>query len=81
MDKDLSSCPESQAKQQEDGASSTSDSSHASGEFDSQAPLLAYTTSNQPKILKIFSLKCDKTLHIYRFGSPIIKLASTSSSN
>jgi len=81
MEKNLNSYPEGFAKGQEDGASTTSDSSHGSGEFDVQAPLLAYTTSNQPKILKIFSLKSDKTLHIYRFGSSILKVSSTSSTN
>jgi hypothetical protein len=43
------------------------------GVYDHLAPLLGYTTNANQCLLKIFSIKSDKTLHILRFSSSIIK--------
>ena len=56
---------------------STSNSSHSSqnqgGVFDHYAPLVAFTSHGQASILKVFSLNANKTVHVWRFGSAIIK--------
>jgi hypothetical protein len=65
-------------EQKGDCASTTTDGTNSiRGEFDHHAPLLAYCQAYQPKILKIYSLRNDKTLHVFRFGSPIIKVQSS----
>ena len=43
------------------------------GVYDNEAPLIGYTTTQNEDMLKIYSLKSDKSLHILRFGSAVIK--------
>jgi len=56
------------------GDDSTSSSSQASqGVFDHQAPLVGLVSQSQSQVLKIYSLKSEKTVHVLRFCSPIAK--------
>ena len=48
------------------------------GVFDQAAPLVGYSQMNAPAILKLYSLREDKTKHILRFGSQIIKFQTSS---
>ncbi len=58
-------------------SSSGEGSSNFTGVFDSEVPLVAYTTSYQSMMLKIHSLRNDRTIHVLRFGSPVLKFMTT----
>jgi hypothetical protein len=46
------------------------------GVYDNEVPLVGYIISANNTQLKIFSVKNEKTKHIFRFGSPVIKFQS-----
>ncbi|CDW73531.1 UNKNOWN [Stylonychia lemnae] len=50
------------------------------GVYDNMTPLVAYTTIQNQSMLKIYSLKCDRSLHVLRFNSPITKFQSSQNS-
>ena len=50
------------------------------GIYDNMTPLVAYTTIQNSCMLKIHSLKCDRTLHVFRFNSPVSKFQTCHSS-
>jgi hypothetical protein len=43
------------------------------GIYENKTPLIGYVLGSNSTQLKIHSLRGEKTLHILRFGSPIIK--------
>ncbi len=63
--------------QYEDGANNNySNKDRASSDssiYENEVPLVGYVLSSNNAQLKVFSVKNDKTKHILRFGSPIIK--------
>jgi hypothetical protein len=75
--------PLRQAPSLEDcGSTSSSSGSHASaqaGVFDHLAPLVGLVSAHATTMLKLYSLRTDKTIHALRFCSPITKFQSSSS--
>lgn len=62
----------------EDGGGSTTSSGGGSigdncSVYDQEAPLVAFTSHGQASMLKVFSLRKDKTVHVWRFNSAILK--------
>jgi hypothetical protein len=46
--------------------------------YEELAPLVGYTmNSSQSSLIKLHSLRADKTLHIFRFTSPVVKFLSS----
>ena len=43
------------------------------GIYDQMTPLVGYTLRTNSCLLKMYSLRIDKSLHVIRFNSPVIK--------
>ncbi len=44
-----------------------------SGLYDHLTPLVGYTLKSNQSLLKMFSMRNNKSLHVIRFNSPVIK--------
>jgi len=69
--------PQYNSHQEEYGSTSSSSGGSSQnrdiGVFDHLAPLVGFTSAFQTSSLKLYSLRADKTIHIFRFASPIVK--------
>lgn len=49
--------------------------------YEEMAPLVGYTVATQNSLIKLHSLRFDKTIHVFRFTSSVAKFQSTDSTN
>lgn len=55
----------------------TSDDSSYGGVCEGQLPVVGFVQSTQPCNLVVYSLKSETSIHIWRFGSSILKFKSS----
>jgi len=51
----------------------SSDDSNYGGACDGHLPIIGIVKSSYPSDLTVYSLKSESAIHVWRFGSPIIK--------
>ena len=55
----------------------SSDDSQYGGVYEGHLPILGFVKSSHPCNLTVYSLKTETAIHVWRFGSPIIKFKSS----
>lgn len=68
------------SKRRSDSDDNFFDEREEQGVYDDMTPVVGYTSVSNTCALKIYSLKCDRTLHVFRFNSPVVKFQTNTNS-